>query len=466
MHFHPAAPRPNGFGLMGKSPLRIILPKGEISMSWIRRLLCLDVPNGNPARLSPIGRFMLVLTAPWTVLPWGAVLFVFSVRFLLPAETTRRPEEWLFFQGGTDYGGGTGFSLTALCLLFFGFLAAFHLSLRLRAMDGPLDLRLRLWRTLRVLAPFIGWFLASLLLWGYNFCPPHDCSCEYDAAVLVLSACAVYAASILYIVVLDGTRLPGWGKTLLAPLFPVLWLVMGADGQTPRAGQMLASDEEPLPAVRGFRHGTMLAWRRLCLLPFGVREQRPDPESSSLWYWTIGIREFGEGREASPTARALRLDGALPWVKEPVFVAPVATKDDAPCKFPHFTHPVFQHLCGYMLNVGGRWVPLYSGRMDVPRYGSRDIHLEDGQAYWTISLTREGATSRLLRFEPVCWWEDPATDVDLGAPARVEPQKEPVATQLCFSPDVPYATLTNWIIRLEKNGYHPLHLWQRPGAWP
>ena len=114
-----------------------------------------------------------------------------------------------------------------------------------------------------------------------------------------------------------------------------------------------------------------------------------------------------------------------------------------------------------MLKTEGRLQPLYFGRMDVPRFRSRDIHLKEGQPYWTFSLTKDGATVRLMRFSPVCWWDDPVDEPDIGAPALLHPQKEPVPTQLCFSRDVPYASLTNWILRLNENGYRPLHIWLR-----
>ena len=82
-----------------------------------------------------------------------------------------------------------------------------------------------------------------------------------DLPVLLMTATAVYLASFLFIVWFDGRGLPGWAKTMLAPLFFIIWLALGSDGQTPRAGQMLADFEEPFHATRGLRHGTMLLWR-------------------------------------------------------------------------------------------------------------------------------------------------------------------------------------------------------------
>ena len=437
-------------------------------MNRLRRFLCIGPPEGDTSRLSRPARVALVLTAPWALIPWSLAFFALSVWLdrqagfaFPPTEVSRRPETLLFLQGGTDWGGAELFAFSAIALPLFGLLAAMYLSLCLRTLPAATSFQHRLGLSWRIVSTYCGFFLMiALIVW----LPPYygaKCSCENDLPVLFLTAAVVFIATHFLIVWLAGTRLPGWTKTLLAPLFLALWLALGSDGQTPRAGQMLASDEEPFPATRGFRHGAMLAWRRLCLLPFGVRETRPDAEKASLWYWTTGFREFGDGRESSRSARQLAFSEPLPWVKGPVFAVPIVTDDALPCIFPYYTRPDFRLLCGYMLKVDGQWRPLYFGRMDVPEYGSRDIHLKEGQPYWTISLTREEATARLNRFTPVCWWRDPATETDLGAPANLTPQREPVPTQLCFSRDVPYAVLTNWIVRLEDNGYRPLHIWKR-----
>ncbi len=455
-------------------------------MTPLRRFLCIDPPGGDTSRLSWPARVALVLTAPWTLIPWAFASFLLvnwidgrlCGTVLPPAEVTHRPESFLFLQGGCDWGGAIEFVLLAIFLVFFGLLAACHLSLRLRALREPLPFWPRLRLAFRILRPFFVLFLVVLLLFFTEHMPHillvrEGCApvrvalfkfhgiTELDVPVLLMTAVAVYLASFFFIAWMDGTRLPGWAKTLLAPLFLALWLALGSDGQTPRAGQMLQDWEAPFPATRGFRHGTMLAWRRLCLLPLGVRETRPDPEKASLWYWTTGFREFGDERETSRSARQLAFSEPLPWVKGTVFAVPIATDDALPCIFPYCFRPDFRLLCGYMLKVDGQWRPLHFGRMDVPEYGSRDIHLKEGQPYWTISLTREGATARLNRFTPVCWWHDPTTETDLGAPPNLTPQQEPVPTQLCFSEDVPYAVFTNWIVRLEDNGYRPLHIWQR-----
>lgn len=435
-------------------------------MGIIRRFFCLDVADGDVSRLSRAARVAIVLTAPWVLIPWGVVFFLLVNRFdrlvgsaFPPTEVSHRPEALLFLQGGTDWGGAEEFALSAIALPLFGLLAALHLSLRMRTLPAAMSFRHRLGISWRIVSTYWGFFMiAALIVW----IPPYygaTCSCEYDVRVLFLMAATVFLATHFLVVWLAGIRLPDWLKTLLAPSFLALWLVLGSDGQTPRAGQMLVSDEEPLPATRGLRHGAMLAWRRLCLLPFGLRERRADPEMASLWYWTDGSREFGEARSSSRSAHALRLAEALPWLDGPAFIVPVATDDTQPCRFPHYTRPDFRRFCGYMLKAEGRLLPLYFGRMDVPCYGWRDIHLEDGQPYWTFSLTRDMATARLMRFSPVCWWEDPVLEPDLGAPAILSPQKEPVPTQLCFSRDVPYASLTNWILRLDENGYRPLHIW-------
>jgi hypothetical protein len=78
--------------------------------------------------------------------------------------------------------------------------------------------------------------------------------------VLVLR---LYAASFFVVTWLSRQRLSLVTKVLVSPVMLYLWLVIGSDGNTPKAGQMLFG-YQPLRTARGVRHGIMLQWYRVC----------------------------------------------------------------------------------------------------------------------------------------------------------------------------------------------------------
>ena len=45
-------------------------------MTPLRRFLCIDPPGGDTSRLSWPARVALVLTAPWTLIPWAFASFL------------------------------------------------------------------------------------------------------------------------------------------------------------------------------------------------------------------------------------------------------------------------------------------------------------------------------------------------------------------------------------------------------
>ena len=79
--------------------------------------------------------------------------------------------------------------------------------------------------------------------------------------VLVL---LLYVASFGVVTWLSRRRLPLAAKVLISPVILYLWLVIGSDGNTPKAGQMLYAGQAPTRTARGIRHGIMLRWYRVC----------------------------------------------------------------------------------------------------------------------------------------------------------------------------------------------------------
>ena len=202
-----------------------------------------------------------MITGPLLIIPLGLLIAGVTGGFLyVPPEITGHPEHLLFLQGSTDLGGGCLFAGLVTLYVFFGFTASWHLALTLPHLPAPLPFGKAVLRSLWILKFHLLFFLvASPCLWKYDtLITPND------FRNLFLFATLVYALSILWIVALRNLHLPLPVRLLLAPLFTVLWLILGSDGHTARAGQQVQAYQNPQPIVRGLRHGLMLNWHHLC----------------------------------------------------------------------------------------------------------------------------------------------------------------------------------------------------------
>jgi hypothetical protein len=110
----------------------------------------------------------------------------------------------------------------------------------------------------------------------------------YDARVspndfrnIFLFAGMIYLLSVLFVAALHATRLGPRIKIALAPLFTVLWLMIGSDGNTARAGQLVQSGQDPQLITRGSRHAIMLSWHHLCDSVLGDIGQKTKVEQSA-----------------------------------------------------------------------------------------------------------------------------------------------------------------------------------------
>ena len=218
------------------------------------------------------------LTGPCAIVPLGVfAAAVVGLAIYEPPELHGDLERHLFLQGSTDLGGGTTFAAVVALYVLFGFTAAWHLVLVL-ARRPPIPsfgraLLAALWTLKFHLLVFA---VAGTAPWSYDArVAPND-----FRNLFLLAAC-VYAASIVWIVVLRNLRLPLPARLALAPLFTALWLVVGSDGNTARAGQHVCAGQNPHPIVRGARHGLMLRWHRLCDDALGDIPRHPAPQSDS-----------------------------------------------------------------------------------------------------------------------------------------------------------------------------------------
>ena len=202
-----------------------------------------------------------VLTGPLLIIPLGLVVAI-AVGFFIyvPPEIHGHLERHLFLQGSTDWGGGCLFAGTTTLYVVFGFTAAWYLALSLRDLPTSLSFGRAFLKSLWILKFHLLFFVtAGTSFWNYDaFVTPND------FRNIFLFVALIYALSILWIVALRRVRLPLPARLALAPLFVVLWLVLGSDGNTARAGQLVHAGQDPQPIVRGVRHGIMLAWHHLC----------------------------------------------------------------------------------------------------------------------------------------------------------------------------------------------------------
>ena len=210
-------------------------------------------------------RILLAIIGPAGILPVGvsvAILVGFYV--YTPPEASLKPEAMLFLQGSTDLAGGCLFAGTMALYVLFGVLAAVYLTLGLEQHQAG-GFSADFVRALRLLK----WHILACVLGG-------TADLEYDGLVLendfrnmFLLAAVVYTLSVVWVVWLRQTRCAFSMRLTLAPLWVFAWLIVGADGTTPRAGQLVNSGEDPVIAARGVRHGMMLRWHAACDALFG-----------------------------------------------------------------------------------------------------------------------------------------------------------------------------------------------------
>ena len=201
-----------------------------------------------------------LLTGPLMIIPQGLVVAIAVGIFIYePPEIHGHLERHFFLQGNTDLGGGCLFAGTVALYVVFGFTSAWYLALSLRGTDNR-----SFWRTVVQSLWILKFHILAFLIGGTaNF--------GYDAHVspndfrnIFLFAGMIYLLSILFISALHMTQLGTRIKIALAPLFTVLWLIVGSDGNTARAGQLVQAGQTPQPITRSSRHAIMMSWHHLC----------------------------------------------------------------------------------------------------------------------------------------------------------------------------------------------------------
>jgi len=213
--------------------------------------------TGEPAR--PL-KLATLATGPWALLPVGLVLALLFGRYD-GADIGHLQSIPLFLQGSTNHGGSLLFALSTAAYWTFGVLAALHLTLRLAERPPAPSFGRDLARALSILK----FHLVPFLLAGPAL------SYVYDGRVAPNDFRNVYLlALVLYLLTIVGVVAlyrggAGLGLRLgVAPLLLLVWLIVGIDGNTAKAGQVLNAGVDPAWAPRSPLHGAMLSWHRAC----------------------------------------------------------------------------------------------------------------------------------------------------------------------------------------------------------
>lgn len=209
---------------------------------------------GQPEARSLSRIWALRLTGPMSLLPLGILIFLLFGTYD-PAEIGHLQSIPLFLQGSTDLFGSSLFSATMASYVLFGLTASTYLTLRLdEVMPANLlikDIARGIW--------LLKYHVALFIVFGLYPVKTFDSLIQpNDFRNMFALACVLYTGSFLLTLGLFRMQLPIWKRLTLGPAFLVLWMVVGSDGTTAKAGQVLYAGENPETSPRGKRHNLML----------------------------------------------------------------------------------------------------------------------------------------------------------------------------------------------------------------
>jgi hypothetical protein len=217
-------------------------------------------PSFSPEARSLSRIWALRLTGPMSLLPLGILIFLLFGTYD-SGEIGHLQSIPLFLQGSTDLFGSCLFAATMASYVVFGLTASIYLTLRL-AEARPADMLIKdiargIWSLKYHIALFTVFGLAPVKTFDSLIRPN-------DFRNMFALACVLYTGSFLLSLGLFRMQLPIRKRLVLGPALLVLWIVVGSDGTTAKAGQILYAGENPETSPRGKRHGLMLEWHRIC----------------------------------------------------------------------------------------------------------------------------------------------------------------------------------------------------------
>jgi hypothetical protein len=196
---------------------------------------------------------------PWMLIPQIIVgtIAILSI-YQRPMETGVF-DRFLFFQGSIDMGGELTFVATIALYVLFGFIASWYATLKLEKLDSKTSFLKMFIYLLRVLK----YHIIVFLLWNIGS--------DYDSRVvpndfrnMFLLVFFLYFFTMILIVMMRKLNLSRSIRLIIAPIFTVIWLIIGADGNTARAKQIPIWNDNPHYIVTSKKHAIMIAWHNLC----------------------------------------------------------------------------------------------------------------------------------------------------------------------------------------------------------
>jgi hypothetical protein len=202
------------------------------------------------------------LLGPFGILP-VALLVASTTDLLIEKNFTMilPPGRVSFLRGSDDYGCSNLFAGATALYVTFGVLASWFvtrcLSERHRSKTFAGDVARAVW----ILKFHIPAFLAG----AYMFSAGGGCDASYgsDFRNVFLLACVVYLATLITTVWIYRLDWPQRRRFAVGPLAVAAWIVVGADGMTPKTWQVRTGDRFATE-VHSRRHALMRTWYELC----------------------------------------------------------------------------------------------------------------------------------------------------------------------------------------------------------
>lgn len=203
------------------------------------------------ALLGPIGILPVAFVVAWAT----DTLIERNFNMILP------PGHVSFLRGSDDYGCSNLFAGATALYVTFGFLGSWYLSRCLAEWPRSKSFGGEIVRALWILKYHIAAFVAG----AYVFSEAGGCDASYgnDFRNVFVLCCLVYAAALVTTVSIDRLDWPISRRYMVGPIAVVAWMVIGADGMTPKTWRTRAGDEV-VAETRSGRHELMRRWYDGC----------------------------------------------------------------------------------------------------------------------------------------------------------------------------------------------------------
>ena len=203
-----------------------------------------------------------LLTGPLCIIPI-AFIVAFGTDALIESNFNMilPPGHVSFLRGSDDYGCSNLFAGATALYVVFGFLASWHLTLRLSESAISASVLRDLLRALWILK----FHLVAFLVGGWMFSESGGCDQLYgsDFRNTFLLVVVVYVFTIGTTVSLYRWRRSEAIRLLFGPAAVLVWVLVGADGMTPKTWEHSSGDQVTVKTTSR-RRALMRKWYELC----------------------------------------------------------------------------------------------------------------------------------------------------------------------------------------------------------